>query len=315
MSESARNTVEDHVFGRVDVEVGGFLLGRIDGTSVEVSAARPALAATSAQTHLTFTHEAWAEVLEHMDSEYPGMSIVGWYHSHPGFGCFLSDYDIFIQENFFSGPGQHALVVDPIAGLWATFVASLGKATKVDGGRTQNAALGNEGDSRADVVEMVSAESRRRVWPGILVATFATAVLVGGIAWVAGNMQGRDSASTSASARVDDANAKVGALQSQLASALASASATDGPVPSPSPTPEPLSTPMPMGLAVGSPATFSVTHTVAPGDSLWNIARKYLGSGTRFPEILRANPGLESNGLKDGTTVKVVLRGTLEGQG
>jgi hypothetical protein len=42
------------------------------------------------------------------------MSIVGWYHTHPTFGIFLSDRDRFIQEHFFSGPGQIAYVVDPV---------------------------------------------------------------------------------------------------------------------------------------------------------------------------------------------------------
>src|SRR5260370_28351362 len=41
------------------------------------------------------------------------MKIVGWYRSHPGFGVFLSEHDLFIQENFFSGPHQVAWVYDP----------------------------------------------------------------------------------------------------------------------------------------------------------------------------------------------------------
>ena len=39
--------------------------------------------------------------------------IVGWYHSHPGFGVFLSEHDLFIQQNFFSNPQQVAWVYDP----------------------------------------------------------------------------------------------------------------------------------------------------------------------------------------------------------
>ena len=49
-----------------------------------------------------------------MDTKYTDKSIVGWYHTHPDFGIFLSDRDRFIQENFFSGAGQVALVIDPI---------------------------------------------------------------------------------------------------------------------------------------------------------------------------------------------------------
>ncbi len=39
---------------------------------------------------------------------------MGWYHTHPDFGIFLSDRDRFIHEHFFSGPGQVAHVIDPI---------------------------------------------------------------------------------------------------------------------------------------------------------------------------------------------------------
>ena len=40
--------------------------------------------------------------------------IVGWYHTHPGYGCFLSDIDIDTQRKCFNKPYHVALVVDPI---------------------------------------------------------------------------------------------------------------------------------------------------------------------------------------------------------
>ena len=42
--------------------------------------------------------------------------IVGWYHSHPGLGCFLSATDIQTQKRMFYAPFHTALVVDPIQG-------------------------------------------------------------------------------------------------------------------------------------------------------------------------------------------------------
>jgi proteasome lid subunit RPN8/RPN11 len=42
------------------------------------------------------------------------LRIVGWWHSHPGFGCFLSRTDLHTQEFFFPESYQVALVVDPI---------------------------------------------------------------------------------------------------------------------------------------------------------------------------------------------------------
>ncbi|MFM2280471.1 MAG: hypothetical protein RLZZ444_2702 [Pseudomonadota bacterium] len=43
------------------------------------------------------------------------------------------------------------------------------------------------------------------------------------------------------------------------------------------------------------PATGQSEHTVAKGDSLWNIARDLLGDGQRYHEIIDLNPGLKRN--------------------
>ena len=42
------------------------------------------------------------------------LRIVGWWHSHPGFTCFLSAVDVATQEFFFPESYQTALVVDPV---------------------------------------------------------------------------------------------------------------------------------------------------------------------------------------------------------
>lgn len=42
------------------------------------------------------------------------LRILGWWHSHPDFGCFLSTTDIHTQRYFFPETYQVALIVDPI---------------------------------------------------------------------------------------------------------------------------------------------------------------------------------------------------------
>ena len=42
------------------------------------------------------------------------LRVVGWWHSHPDFGCFLSPADLQTQEYFFPESYQVALVVDPV---------------------------------------------------------------------------------------------------------------------------------------------------------------------------------------------------------
>lgn len=119
----ASEAVIEHVFSSPEHEVGGVLVGEIRQVPAEtiVRAAIPALQATSERASVTFTHDAWETVHQVLERDYPGQAIVGWYHSHPGFGIFLSQHDLFIQENFFSGPGQIAHVVDPQAGTEGLF--------------------------------------------------------------------------------------------------------------------------------------------------------------------------------------------------
>ena len=45
-------------------------------------------------------------------------------------------------------------------------------------------------------------------------------------------------------------------------------------------------------------------HTVIHGDTLWAIAKKYLGNGSRYPEIKELN-GLESNTIYSGWKLKI----------
>ncbi len=42
------------------------------------------------------------------------LRIIGWWHSHPNLGCFLSSTDLLTQKYFFPKEYQVALVVDPI---------------------------------------------------------------------------------------------------------------------------------------------------------------------------------------------------------
>ena len=104
--------------GKTENEHGGVLVGRIlnemgkENTIIEGFIEAKYNAATP--TTLTFTHETWDHIHAEMDKKYKDKKIVGWIHTHPNFGVFLSENDKFIQENFFSDVNQVAYVVDPI---------------------------------------------------------------------------------------------------------------------------------------------------------------------------------------------------------
>lgn len=123
--------VEKHSYSNLEAEVGGMLFGKVVDDTTKISGFIPALKATAEQISLTFTHEVWEEILREGDRTFPGDQIVGWYHTHPSFGVFLSEYDLFIQTNFFGSKGQLALVVDPIAGKMGWFESSDQKAVLI----------------------------------------------------------------------------------------------------------------------------------------------------------------------------------------
>lgn len=122
-----------HGSENTSVEICGVLVGiwqrDANGPFVRITESIRGEAAQSKFAEVTFTHETWAKINAQMDSKFLGLSIVGWYHTHPDFGVFLSDRDTFIQEHFFSGPGQVAHVVDPIRKTEGVFVWREGKPT------------------------------------------------------------------------------------------------------------------------------------------------------------------------------------------
>jgi len=106
-------------------EVGGVLVGwychKPDDSNklfVEVTDAIEAPTSEASPRHVTFSTDAWTEMNSKVESPpYSDESkiIVGWYHTHPGLGVFLSHpNDQFINESHFKQDWQIGLVVDPI---------------------------------------------------------------------------------------------------------------------------------------------------------------------------------------------------------
>ena len=73
-------------------------------------------------------------------------------------------------------------------------------------------------------------------------------------------------------------------------------------------TPQPKSFPTPLSHA--SPATATLI-VVQPGDTLWNLSRQHLGRGTRWLELLAANPAVDDpSRLVPGTQLVLPARTT-----
>lgn len=120
VSKVAEEKMRNHATARAAdrQEVMGLMLGglyRSDGrvyalvrdvvtTDLEASAVR-----------VRFKRGGFEYLFESLDSCGFEYIIVGWYHSHPGHGCFLSTTDIDTQRTMFAGRYHTALVIDPIA--------------------------------------------------------------------------------------------------------------------------------------------------------------------------------------------------------
>ena len=133
---------EDIISGMIDhaeagylegKEVLGLMIGHIfvdkEGSYVKVTgAATSGLDADEASVR--FDQDGLEGLFESMD-RCEGDSVVGWYHSHLGIGCYLSDVDIRTHEGIFGNEMGFALVIDPSDSTLATFTCIDGKQQNV----------------------------------------------------------------------------------------------------------------------------------------------------------------------------------------
>jgi proteasome lid subunit RPN8/RPN11 len=115
--QSVLNDIYAHGRGAPEIEVCGVLVGNVyqdaQGPFVFVEANIRGNFSSGKAAQVTFTAKTWSHIQDVMDKSYPDMRILGWYHTHPGHGIFLSDMDLFIHKNFFSLPWHLAFVFDP----------------------------------------------------------------------------------------------------------------------------------------------------------------------------------------------------------
>ncbi|MHA1264277.1 MAG: Mov34/MPN/PAD-1 family protein [Candidatus Helarchaeota archaeon] len=90
-------------------EVYGFLIGTVEDNKVIVKKAIPMAHGSSVEVEFTDEHYVKSAQIDSWASE-RNMFIVGWYHSHPGLGLFLSSTDI-TNHLGYQGPNPHAVAL------------------------------------------------------------------------------------------------------------------------------------------------------------------------------------------------------------
>jgi proteasome lid subunit RPN8/RPN11 len=127
MTQVAYSRICVHSVSDMYNEVGGVMVGewctdRNGRQFIIVEHAIPALHTTQSSVHLTFTQDSLVEIHNEIDEHFKGMKIVGWYHTHPRMGVFLSHFDTWLHENFFPEPWQVALVIEPHSAVGGIFI-------------------------------------------------------------------------------------------------------------------------------------------------------------------------------------------------
>lgn len=275
--------LEEHAFSEVRQEVGGLLVGTLADDGPTITAALPALSAQAGQTHVTFTHDVWETALVELDRNHPDARIVGWYHTHPGFGLFLSEYDRFVHQEFFSDRRMVALVIDPVAGTRGWFQDD-GDLRLVQEEKTAREAVPSP---LAGAAARTSGSARLRVpavlgVPALLLVGAIGGHLVGGSertpvarpAAVTSPQPVEPAATTGPDAVVDDAEAD--ALRAELAR-----------------------------VTSATPTGFH--YRVRRGDSMSEIAVSIYGDPQAWRSIAAANPGVDTERLAVGQVLCVPL--------
>jgi proteasome lid subunit RPN8/RPN11 len=117
ISQTTLDKLHEYAASDTSYELGGVLVGRIARASrrwfIEIHNFVPAHKGVSRRASFEFTNEAQAQIHDDLTSQFPDKKIVGWFHTHPGYGVFLSGADQFIDEHYFNDKNHIAMVLDP----------------------------------------------------------------------------------------------------------------------------------------------------------------------------------------------------------
>jgi proteasome lid subunit RPN8/RPN11 len=214
-------------------EIGGVLVGELmrdaAGPYLKIESTVDALHAEEKGAELTFTHATWEHIHKEMDSSHKNKKVVGWYHTHPGFGIFLSDRDQFIHKSFFNLPFQVAFVYDPKSrehgmfvwrdnDVWRLRSYWVGSREQVwDGSRGGKEREGRDGKDRdgkdRDDKKSSDSESRddraRDSAPDDSLSSLASLIVIGVILLLVGGFVGHWIGAASANRAIEEIEVKV----------------------------------------------------------------------------------------------------------
>ncbi len=127
MQKSCLETMQKHAANDILREQAGILCGQAfldsDQLYIDITSAFPAETANS-PAHFSFHETSWERIWSQLQTVDP---ILGWYHSHPRLGIFLSATDLRTQKLYFAEPWQVAIVMDPVSSQFGIFSGAKGE--------------------------------------------------------------------------------------------------------------------------------------------------------------------------------------------
>jgi proteasome lid subunit RPN8/RPN11 len=295
-------------------ELGAVLIGSRTPYGVDIHYWIKAPYTTATRGTLTFTHKTWEHIHQVKDRDHGRETIVGWFHTHPGFGTFISKEDLFIHANYFEAPFQIACVCDPVADKTAFFHWDNERnLCKLDVYLVRSATGDQWAEGPVPPVSAVAgprgpgphprpAGERRLVWQ-----TAAALVLAGGLltgttmaACLAPGLRAMEKRLVETADEVAHTAAAVESLQVDLRHAWAGV------------------TEIPVARALSEAAEglafrAFVCHVIVPGETLELLAQRYLQDPENWT-LIRDYNNLTSTSLEPGQVLLIPLWTTGGGQ-
>lgn len=136
LAPAVLRSIQDHLDGDITIERMGLLFGRVEQQAgipliVNIRASHPLHSSSASSTYVAMLHDQWPSAWRHLTPCEPDLQLLGWYHSHPGHGIFLSATDLNTQALWFRQPWHVALVYDPISHSYGAFCGPLGCRTPI----------------------------------------------------------------------------------------------------------------------------------------------------------------------------------------
>ena len=119
ISRTAEEEMRNHSIssGNRNLEAMGLLLGDVFAHSEKTYTVVKNVVTTDLQASgvsVSFHRNGFETLFDRLDKTDFDYIIVGWYHSHPGYTCFMSPKDIETQQRMFREDFHFAVVLDPL---------------------------------------------------------------------------------------------------------------------------------------------------------------------------------------------------------